>query len=85
VIGLETSRLEAYWLKGYLEGPEDAGGCLEDAVDAVGHMEAVGPVVVGHRPVVLLHSDEKPHLKHREIMNYPRNKQRELQRLAVNK
>ncbi len=66
VIGLETSRLEAYWLKGYLEGPEDACGGLEDAVDAVGHMEAVGPVVVGHRPVVLLHSDEKSHLKYRE-------------------
>jgi hypothetical protein len=66
----------------YLEGSEDAGGCFEDAVDAVGHMEAVGPVVVGHRPVVLLHCDEKSHLKHCEIINYPRNKQRELQQHA---
>ena len=48
----------------HLERPEYAGGGLEDAVDAVGHVEAVGPVVVGHRPVVLLHGDEEPHLPH---------------------
>ena len=49
-------------LEADLQGPENAGGGLEDAVDAVGHMEPMGPVVVGHRTVVLLHCDEKPHL-----------------------
>ncbi len=58
----------------YLERPEDARGGLEDAVDAVGHVEAVGPVVVGHRPVVLLHSDEKSHLKYREELELHRTK-----------
>ena len=29
---------------------------LENAVDAVGNMEAMGPVVIGHRPVVGHHS-----------------------------
>ena len=36
---------------------------FEDAVDAVGDVEAVTPVMVGHLPVVLLHSDEESDLK----------------------
>ncbi len=44
----------------YLQGFEDARRGLEDAVDAVGHVEAVRPVVVGHLPVVLPDGDEEP-------------------------
>jgi len=33
-------------LEADLEGPEDAGGGLEDAVDAVGHMEPMGPGMI---------------------------------------
>ena len=35
---------------------------FEDAVDAVGDVEAVTPVMIGHLPVVLLHSDEESDL-----------------------
>ena len=49
-------------LLSYLQGPEYARGGLEYAVDAVSYVEAVGPVMVGHRPVVLLHCDQEPDL-----------------------
>ena len=45
-----------------LHWTEDTRRCLEDAVDAVTHVEAVGPVVVGHTPVVRLNGDEETHL-----------------------
>ena len=43
----------------HLERLEHVRIGLEDAVDAVAHVEAVGPVVVGHLAVVLLDGDEE--------------------------
>ena len=33
----------------------NAWRCFQNGVDAVSHMEAMGPVVVDHRPVAVLH------------------------------
>ena len=57
-----------------LQHAEFARTVFEDAVDAVGDVEAVAPVVVGHGPIILFDCDEKSHLEQnvrwkREIMN----------------
>ena len=54
----------SYPLSQALHWTEDTRRCLEDAVDAVTDVEAVGPVVVGHTPVVRLHGDEETHLQY---------------------
>ena len=47
----------------HLDRSKDARRRLEDAVDAVADVEPVGPVVIGHRPIVGLHCDKKTHLE----------------------
>ena len=46
----------------YLQRPKDPRRCLQDAVDAIGNVKPVCPVVVGNRSVVFLHGYRKPHL-----------------------
>ena len=46
-----------------LQHAELARTMFEDAVDAVGHMETMTPVMVGHRAVILLNSYEESGLE----------------------
>ena len=45
-----------------LQRVENPRRSLENAVDAVGNMEAMSPVMISNCSVVLLHSDEEPYL-----------------------
>ena len=47
----------------HLDRCEDSRRRLENAVDAVTDMEAMGPVVVGHGSIIGLNCDKKTHLE----------------------
>ena len=58
-MGVNLMRAFRYHEINHLKRLEDGWRGLEDAIDAVGDVEAVRPVVVGHLAVVLLHRDDE--------------------------
>ena len=61
-----------------LQHAELARAMFEDAVDAVGNMETMAPVMIGHRAVILLNCNEESCLE-REIILVSNNFRRILQ------